>query len=336
MKISVIKETSENEVRVALLPDAVRELVQSGCEVLVEKNAAFGIGIFDKSYEEAGAIVTNDRRRLYGDVDLVVKLKAPTMQEFPMLNNNILFSMLHHAQNPEHVAELGKRGAVAVEMESIFLESRERVVDATDITGEVGVLYAAQHLKVMPDEAEVLVLGYGRVGSGAITMANRLGMKVKILRKEEYPHIEHFMKGKDLLINAISWPAAERAKKNYLVTREMLDSMNPFGVVLDLAVDYPNPIQTCRPTSLSNPWYIEADKVHIGIYGYPGLVPVTCAKRYSKQILSVVKEIVANDGVDNIGIRSVIGKAIEGATVDPERLKVPMVKKNIPEKSFTE
>lgn len=336
MKISVIKETAENEVRVALLPDAVRELVQAGNEVLVEKNAAFGLGIYDKAYEEAGANVIADKRRLYSEADLVVKLKAPTIQEFPMLDGNILFSMLHHEQNPDHVSELGKKGAVAVEMESIFTEAKERVVDATDITGEVGVLYAAQHLKVMPQEAQVLVLGYGRVGSGAITMANRLGMKVKILRKEEYPHIEHFLTGKDLLINAISWPAEERVKKNYLVTREMLDAMNPFGVVLDLAVDYPNPIQTCRPTSLSNPWYVEADKVHIGIYGYPGLVPVTCAKRYSRQILSVVKEIIANGGVEGIGERGTLGKAIEGATVDPERLKVPAVSKKDFEKSFTE
>lgn len=336
MKISVIKETAENEVRVALLPDAVRELVDGGHEVLVEKNAAYGLGVYDKDYEAAGAHVTADRRRLYGESDLVVKLKAPTMQEFPMLDGNVLFSMLHHEQNPDHVSELAKRNAVAVEMESIFTEAKERVVDATDITGEVGVLYAAQHLKVMPQDAQVLVLGYGRVGSGAITMANRLGMKVKILRKEEYSHIEHFLTGKDLLVNAISWPAEERAKKNYLVTREMLDRMNPYGVVLDLAVDYPNPIQTCRPTSLSNPWYVEADKVHIGIYGYPGLVPVTCARRYSAQILSVVKEIVANGGVDAIGKRGTLGKAIEGAVVDPERLKVPMVSKKDFEKSFTE
>lgn len=244
--------------------------------------------------------------------------------------------MLHHEQNPEHVAELGNRGAMAVEMESIFTEARERVVDATDITGEVGVLYAAQHLKVMPQEAQVLVLGYGRVGSGAITMANRLGMKVKILRKEEYPHIEHFMKGKDLLINGISWPAEERAKKNYLVTRDMLNSMNPFGVVLDLAVDYPNPIQTCRPTSLSNPWYVEAEKVHIGIYGYPGLVPVTCAKRYSRQILTVVKEIIANEGLKEIGKRGPLGKAIQNATVNPDELKVPVNALRALEKSFTE
>src|SRR5690606_17694373 len=127
-----------------------------------------------------------------------------------LMNGNMLFSMLHHEQNPEYVYELGKRGGVAVGMESLKNVAGERLVDATDITGEVGVLYACQHLRVMPQEAKVLVLGYGRVGSGAISMASKLGMDVKILRKSEYAHLPHFLKGTDLLINAISWPAEER------------------------------------------------------------------------------------------------------------------------------
>lgn len=284
------------------------------------KNAAFALGCFDRDYEAAGAKIVTNRGTLFGDSDLVVKLKAPAAQEFALLNGNMLFSMLHHEQNPDYVKELGRRGVVAVEMESIKNDAGERLVDATDITGEIGVLYACQHLRVMPQDARALVLGYGRVGSGAISMASKLGMDVKILRKAEYPHIAHFLKGTDLLVNAITWPAHERERKHYVVTEDMLDLMSPNGVVLDLSVDFPNPIQTARPTSLSNPWYIEHRKVHIGIYGYPGLVPVSCTRRYSAQILPVVKAIANHGSLDDIGSVDELGKAIANATVRPEEL----------------
>lgn len=320
MIIAIPMETAEHEIRVALLPDAVQTLVKAGHEVWVEKNAAFSLGHFDREYESVGAKIITDRAKLFGESHLVVKLKAPSAQEFALLNNNLLFSMLHHEQNPEYVQELGRHGVVAVEMESLKNDAHERLVDATDITGEVGVLYACQHLRVMPQDARALVLGYGRVGSGAIAMASKLGMDVKILRKTEYPHLSHFLTGVDLLINAISWPAEERAKKKYLVTQEMLDQMNPHSVVLDLSVDYPNPIQTSRPTTLSNPWYREHGKVHIGIYGYPGLVPVSCTRRYSAQILPIVRAIADHGSLDAIESVDDLGRFIARATVRPETL----------------
>lgn len=320
MIIAVPRETAEREIRVALLPNAVQSLVAAGHEVWVEKNAAFALGHFDRDYESAGAKIVTDRAKLFGEANLVVKLKAPSAQEFALLNGNLLFSMLHHEQNPEFVHELGKRGVVAVEMESLKNDAHERLVDATDITGEVGVLYACQHLRLMPQDARVLVLGYGRVGSGAIAMASKLGMDVKILRKEEYPHLPHFIKGTDLLINAISWPAEARAQKKYLVTADMLDLMNTHGVVLDLSVDFPNPIQTARPTTLGNPWYLEHGKVHIGIYGYPGLVPISCTRRYSGQILPIVRAIADHGSLDGISSAGELGRFIDNATVRPEAL----------------
>lgn len=339
MIIAIPKETAEHEIRVALLPNAVQSLVHAGHEVWVEKNAAFALGHFDREYESAGAKIVTDRAKLFGESHIVVKLKAPSVQEFALLNNNMLFSMLHHEQNPEFVQELGRHGVVAVEMESIKNDALERLVDATDITGEVGVLYACQHLRVMPQDARALVLGYGRVGSGAIAMASKLGMDVKILRKSEYPHLPHFLKGVDLLINAISWPPEERAKKKYLVTQEMLDNMNPHGVVLDLSVDFPNPIQTSRPTTLSNPWYREHGKVHIGIYGYPGLVPVSCTRRYSEQILPIVHAIAAHGSLDGIEAIGDLGRHIARATVRPELLNwrsIGVAPAEEPEKSYIE
>jgi alanine dehydrogenase len=317
MRICVAKETAPLEERVIVRPQEVAELVRRGHTVMVEKHAGAGVHLFDKDYEEAGALVVEDKLTLYREAEMLVKLKAPSPDEFGLLENNILFSMLHHQQNPVHLYYLGRRGAVAVEMESIKNCAGERLVDATDMTGEAGVLYATRHLKKIPSEVNALILGYGRVGSGAIRMCNILGMHVKILRKEEYPHIQHFVQGRDLLINAIAWPEEERREQKHLVTREMLRSMNPDGVVLDLAVDFPSPIETSAPTSLSNPWYREEDIVHIAIYGYPGLVPVSSTKRYSQQVLPMLLLIADNQGLANLEDHGVLGHALSRAVVDP-------------------
>jgi len=336
MKISVIKETSALEIRVALLPEEVQKLTDLGVDVVVEKNAAFELGYYDKDYEDAGATVIEDRAELFGDSDVVVKLKAPSMEEFPLLNKNILFSMFHASQNPQHLYELGQRKAKCIEMESLRNLHGERYIDGTDITGEVGVLYASQHLKVMPQDCQALILGYGRVGSGAINMASKLGMKYKILRKSEYKSIAHHLKGTDLLINAVSWPAEARANNKHLVTREMLENMNKHAVILDLSVDYPNPIETCRPTSLSNPWYIEDGITHISIYGYPGLVPITSTKRYSKQIFEILEVVVKNNGLENIEKTGGFGRAVQDAIIDPDQLSWKSLQPNEITKSFIE
>ncbi len=335
MKISILKEISQGEKRVLVLPPEVQKLVENGHEVFVEKNAGEGIYLYDKDYSNIGAKVETNRKELFKS-DLIVKLKSPSPVEFNLLKNNVLFSMLHHKQNPLSVYYLGKQNAKAVEIESIFNPAGERLVDETDITGEIGVLYAVQHLKKIPQDSKALILGYGRVGSGAISMCNKLGIKTKILRKQEYAHIEHFLSGKDLVINAIAWPEEERKNNRYIVTSDMIDLLNKGAVILDLAVDFPNPIQTCRPTDLANPYYIERGKTHIGIYGYPGLVPVSSSERYSKQVLPLLLKIANNGGLEKIAEKGSIGKSISGAIVDPRKQNWKKLKPREKKESFIE
>jgi alanine dehydrogenase len=143
-------------------------------------------------------------------------------------------------------------------------------------------------------------------------------MSVKILRREEYRHTKHFLEGKDILINAIAWPASERKDQQYVVRRDMLKLMNRGAIILDLSVDFPSPIETCKPTTLSNPWYLEEGVIHISIYGYPGLVPVSCTERYSKQVLPIVLT-VADSGLKGLSGKGELGKYISKAIVDPKK-----------------
>ncbi|MBI5072600.1 hypothetical protein HZA99_02160, partial [Candidatus Woesearchaeota archaeon] len=306
------------EQRVMLLPDAITQLTTAGHDVYVQTDAASGIGITDEWYKRAGAEIISDSRILYELSDLVLKLKAPSPEEFSLMRRgSTLFGMFHSEQNPSHIYYAGRQGIVVVEMESIRNNKNERLIDQTDITGEAGVYYALRHSRKMPYDMKAVVLGYGNVSTGAITACSRLGMDVKIIRRDEFTYLHEHLKDADILINGISWPAENREAKQYLVTREDIRNSAPEMIVLDLAVDFPNPIETIHPTTYANPYYLEEDRVHISIYGYPGLVPITSSKVYSKQVMPLALLIANNDGLAGIEERGDIGTYIAKAIIDP-------------------
>lgn len=300
MDIGVAKERGGGgaEVRVALLPKEVKRLVEAGHRVFVEKDAGCGIFICDADYRKAGAKVMRDPAKIYNR-DMVVKLKLPSPKEFRMMNGNIIFSMFHAQQNPTNILMLKKHGLKAIAMEQIKNEAGERLINCTEMAGEQGMILAFSYALKSPYDCNVLVLGYGTTATGAIKVACSLGAKVKILRKREYEFITHHLKGKDIVVNGVSWPKTKRDKKEYLITRDMLKLLNPGAIVLDLAVDHPGPIETTRPTLLNSPSYFVDGIRHICIYGYPGLSPISSSIRYSKQILPILLEI-ANRGLNNL------------------------------------
>lgn len=306
MKIGMPKETIANDPRAAILPKDVERIIAAGHDLFVEKDAGRGIGIGDEEYERAGATIVPGPARIF-DKELVVKIKAPTEQEFGMMKGNRLFCMLHAAQNPHAVELLRERDILGIAMEEVKDDAGGRFVDATDMTGEQGMLYAFQQHGRSPSECRVLFLGYGRVGTAAIRIASQLGANVKILRKADCPNLAYFLRGTDIVVNAMSWPEDKRMLKEYVITKDMLHHLNKGAIVLDLSVDFPNPIETCRPTRLDDPFYYvsvrcedgtEREIKHICIYGYPGMAPLSCVERYSKQITPLVLEIANGDVSD--------------------------------------
>ena len=294
MNIGIAKEigTKTLERRAILLPKEVNRLVEAGHKVFTEKDLGKGIYINDSEYIQAGAEIVDERKDVFNK-DIVVKLKPPLPQEFKLLKNNLLFSMLHAEQNPNYIKALRKNNVKAIAMELIRNSSKERLVQCTGMSGEQGMIYAFHLIEKCPSDCNVLVLGYGAIASGALKIAFSLGAKVKILRKREYPYIKQFMKGKDIVVNGIQWPKEKREKKEYLITKDMFSLLNKSAIVLDLSVDYPNPIEPCRPSSSNEPVY-EVDGVKcISIYGYPRLAPVSSSKQYSKQILPILLKIAS-------------------------------------------
>jgi len=314
MEIAVIKEIAAGgmEHRAILLPREVERLVQARRKVFVEKGLGERIYIDDEKYKQAGAVVLANRKELFRK-DIVVKLKPPLPKEFKLLKDNLLFSMLHAEQNPQYIKFLKERRAKAIAMELIRNRAGERLIQCTDMAGEQGMLMAFHLAKQSPQDCNVLLLGYGSVSSGALKVACGLGANVRILRKSEFKAIRHFLRGKDIVVNGIAWPKEMRDGKEYLVTKDMLKLINRGGIILDLAVDYPNPIETCRPTLINRPTYEVEGIKHICIFGYPGLVPVSSAKRYSRQVFPLLLKMSTYASLNRLPAY------IRAAMIDPER-----------------
>ena len=316
MNIGIAKEISASgkETRAILLPREVKRLIEEKHRVVAEKGLGLRMGIADSEYREVGATITRDRHRIFTQ-DVIVKLKPPLPDEFRMMRNNILFSMLHAEQNPRFVRLMDKVNVKAIAMELIANRAGESLVQCTDMSGEQGMLMAFHVSKKSPRDCRVLVLGYGAVSSGALYVANALGAEVKILRKSEFRNAKHFLRHVDILVNGLAWPKEKRDNKEYIVTKKMLSLMNPYGVVLDLSVDYPNPIESCRPTLISNPSYIVNGMTHISIFGYPGLAPISSSSRYSKQVLPLLLKIAS------VKKLSRLPNYIKKAIIDPENFE---------------
>jgi len=294
MKIGIAKEIAAGgkERRAILLPAEVKKLIEAGNDVYTEKDLGKKIFISDDDYRAAGARMLSNRRYVFNK-EIVVKLKPPLLSEFRMMSGNFIFSMLHAEQNPQYIEAMRKQDVKAIAMELIRNNAGERLIQCSHMGGEQGMIMAFHMAQKIPSDCKVLVIGYGEIASGAIKVAYNLGANVKILRKAEYKKIKHFIRNKDIIVNGISWPKEKRIKKDYLITKKMLPILNKGAVILDLSVDFPNPIQTCHPTQINKPLY-EVDGIkHICIFGYPGLAPISSAKIYSKQVMPILLKLAA-------------------------------------------
>ena len=313
MNIGIAKEIGAQalEHRVILLPKEVNKLIEAGHHVFAEKSLGKGVYVKDCEYRKAGAKIISDRKNIFSK-PIVVKLKPPLPQEFRLLKNNILFSMLHAEQNPKYVRALRKRNVKGIAMELIRNRQGERLIQCSDMSGEQGMIYAFHLAEKSPCDCNVLVLGYGTVASGALRVAFSLGAKVKILRKQEYPCIKQFIKDKDIVVNGIQWPKVKRDKKEYIITRDMFSLLNKGAVILDLSVDYPNPIEPCRPSFINKPMYKVRGIKCVSLYGYPRLASVSSSQQYSRQVLPVLLKI-ASAPLDKLP------KSIKDAVIDPDQ-----------------
>ncbi|QPC98887.1 MULTISPECIES: alanine dehydrogenase [Qipengyuania] len=308
MRIGCPKEIKNHEYRVGLTPESARELVNNGHEVWIETQAGSGIGATDAQYVAAGAKVVDGPDPIFAECEMVVKVKEPQAVERAKLRaDQILYTYLHLAPDPEQTRELVASGVTGIAYETVTGPGGQLPLlkPMSQVAGRMSVQAGATALEkahggrgvllggvpgVMP--GKVTVIGGGVVGFNAAQMAAGLGADVTILdRSPEVlervgTHFESRAKTRfsnaanlyeavceaDLVIGAVLIPGAAAPK---LVSREMLKDMQKGAVLVDVAIDQGGCFETSRATTHAEPTYVVDDIVHYCVANMPGAVART-------------------------------------------------------------
>ncbi len=312
MKIGVPKEILINENRVAITPAWTRALTELGHQVFIESGAGIGSSFHDEDYIQSGASIVNTAEELFGESDIIVKVKQPLEPEFKLLKENqILFTYLHLAADPHLVHELEDSGAHCIAYETIE-DSYGRLPllkPMSEIAGRMAVQIGARYLERGIHSAHpgrgillggasgvpqgiVTVLGAGIVGASAIKIAVGMGAYVHVFDKNIHSlgridelygsrvttiystssSIEESVTRSDLVIGAA---LITGMKAPMLVTEDMVRKMKYGSVIVDVAVDQGGCIETSEVTSHENPIIVKHDVLHYGVANMPGAVPNT-------------------------------------------------------------
>jgi alanine dehydrogenase len=310
MEIGVPKETKDQEFRVGLTPSIVRALTDRGHSVSVETNAGLGSSFTDTQYIQAGAKIVPTAAAVWEQA-MVVKVKEPLSTEYAYLHKEqILFTYLHLAANRRLTEELIDRGVSAIAYETVELPDGKLplLTPMSIIAGRLSVQFGARFLEkqqggsgvllggvpgVQP--GQVVILGGGIVGTEAARMAVGMGAQVTMLdvnvdrlsyletifgSRVTYLYsnahnIETVVRSADLVIGAVLIPGK---RPPILVSSALVAQMKPGSVIVDVAVDQGGCIETVRPTSHTQPVYIESGVVHYGVPNMPGAVPWTATQ----------------------------------------------------------
>ncbi|MDE1941692.1 MAG: alanine dehydrogenase [Betaproteobacteria bacterium] len=310
MRIGVPKEIKVHEYRVGMTPDAVREAVMHGHEVLVESEAGAGIGCDDAEYRNAGAHIVPDAETIYGSAELVVKVKEPQPGECAMLRQDqVLFTYLHLAPDPRQTELLQASGVTAIAYETVTDAEGglPLLAPMSEVAGRMSIQVGATYLQKpwgrrgillsgVPGApaARVVVLGAGTAGAQAARTATGLGAQVtvfdrslsKLRRLDELygsrlstvysttDAIEKAVARADLVIGAVLIPGATTPK---LVRQKQLASMQPGAVLVDIAIDQGGCFETSHPTTHQEPVFELGGIIHYAVANMPGAVPRTSA-----------------------------------------------------------
>ncbi|MFQ5738561.1 MAG: alanine dehydrogenase [Acidobacteriota bacterium] len=333
MIIGLPKEIKDSEYRVGLVPAGVHQLVGDGHRVLVEKDAGKGSGFADEEYLSAGAEPVESAEELFERSSLIIKVKEPIQQEYSLLREGqIIFSYLHLAPLPELTGILLQKRVTGIAYETIPDQhgTLPLLTPMSEVAGRMSVIVGAYYLQrtlggrgvllggvpgVRP--GLVVIIGAGTVGLNALKMAMGLGAQVSILDVDvdklrhiddlffgqvetlySNPyHVAEAVKRADLVIGSVLIPGASAPK---LVSRQMVASMKPGSVIVDVAVDQGGCCETTRVTTHSEPVFSVDGVLHYCVTNMPGAMPRTSTLGLTNVTLPYIRLIAG------LGLRGAI------------------------------
>ena len=350
--VGVPRELKEEEHRVAITPDGVRELLHAGAEVLIEHDAGIDSSIPDDAYVTAGATIVSSAAEVWERADLICKVKEPLAAEFSYFRPGlVLFTYLHLAAYPKVADALIDGGVTAIAYETVQLAdgSLPLLAPMSEVAGRMSVQIGAHFLErhnggrgvllggapgVRP--ARVVVLGAGNVGGNAAWMAAGLEAEVDLLDKniDRLRHVDQIQMGRittitsnrgaversvaeaDLVIGAVLVPGGRAPT---VVSEEMVRSMKPGAVVIDIAIDQGGCIETSHETTHSDPTFVTHGVVHYAVGNMPGAVPHTSTHALTNATLPYLAELAEHGAAEAVRRDPALAKGLNiagGAVVN--------------------
>lgn len=332
MIIGIPKEVKDNEYRVALPPNGVRELVRHGHQVVVQAGAGAGSSFSDDEYAKAGGRIVATAAEAWGEAQMVVKVKEPQPEEYPFLRGDLLlFTYLHLAADEGLTHALLNSGVTGLAYETVEDKGHLPLLQPmSEVAGRMATQIAAHYLEkpeggrgilmggipgVKP--AHVVVLGAGTVGTHAAHVALGMGARVTLLdvNMERLRYLDEVMSGKGRLTTlasnetniadaittadaVIGGVLVTGARAPRLITRDMLGLMLKGSVIVDVAVDQGGCVETTHATTHSDPIYFVDGVLHYGVANMPGAVPRTSSFGLANATLRYILRI-ADVGVQD-------------------------------------
>jgi alanine dehydrogenase len=327
MIVGIPREIKDSEYRVSMTPGGVHQLTEAGHEVWVEANAGEGSSFPDEQYADAGARIVPTAAAW--SAELVVKVKEPQPSEYGFLRSDLaLFTYLHLAADEQLTHEMVSRRVAGIAYETVELPNGHLplLTPMSEVAGKMAVQIGARYLEKMSGgrgkilggvpgvrPADVVIIGAGVVGTNAAQVALGMGAHVIMIDinidRLRYLHevlggrlttlssnplnIAQAVRRADLLIGAV---LIRGAKAPRLVTRQMIETMAPGSVVIDVAVDQGGCVETSRPTTHSAPTFLVSGVTHYCVANMPGAVPRTSTYALSNATLPYVVRL-ANQGI---------------------------------------
>ena len=326
MRIGVPSETKTLEGRVALIPAACADLVKRGHEVYVQAGAGLKSGFKDEDYERVGVRIASGAKKLYELGEMIVKVKEPIAGDLKHLRkDHLLFCYLHLAAEPKLTAQLLDIGLTGIAFESVTEAdgSLPLLAPMSIIAGRIATQIGT-HLLHQPaggkgkllgglpatERGKVVVLGAGAAGGNSAALAAAGGANVVVfdMRPERlaqmmalgpnvtalYPYAEQIareVRDADLVIGAVLIPSAKAPR---VITREMVQSMEPGSILIDISIDQGGCFETSKPTSWAKPTYVVDGVTHFCVTNMPGAVPQTSSQAICAAILPYVQRLAAD------------------------------------------
>jgi alanine dehydrogenase len=329
MIIGIPKEIKKEEYRVAITPAGVTELKQDKHTVLIETGSGIGSGFSDNDYLAADADIV-DKETLFKKSELIVKVKEPLPEEYDFFREGqTVFAYLHLAPNKQLTEFLLRKCITGLAYETLEKDGTLALLaPMSEIAGRMAPLVGSFYLQkihngrgVLPSgattvrPAKALILGAGVVGSNAARVAASIGMETVVISKgfERLQRIDEMFMGRvktltltrhevrkeiryaDLIIGAILVPGS---RTPVIITREMLRTMKPGAVIVDVSVDQGGCVETSRPTTHDNPVYEVDGIIHYAVANMPGAYPRTSTLALTNATLPYIK-IIAEIGIED-------------------------------------